>query len=154
MNPEDIINPTDRQAWLNSSRRLLSDACAAELDEFNYLFSSEYQKAYAEAKSAVPDAIKQLERSERGKRALLHFRTMLENGGNGLDAKNWLALEALIVRRSILDVQSAISQLRGSERGCRALKDLVRLMNNGGWGLDFSNLEALAAICRAGGYLG
>ena len=40
-------------------------------------------------------AIKQLDNSERGHPAAVPFRQLIANGGGGLDAANWKALEAL-----------------------------------------------------------
>ena len=50
--------------------------------------------------------IAQLQRSERGRQALSDFRNLLDNGGDGLDAKNWNAL-------------ASYCQIRASGRYCR-----------------------------------
>jgi hypothetical protein len=43
----------------------------------------------------VPSAIMQLLRSERGYRAFVAFRNLVDGGGHGLDRKNWAALATL-----------------------------------------------------------
>lgn len=37
-------------------------------------------------------AVRTLRRSERGRQALMDFRTLLDNGGDGLDDENWQAM--------------------------------------------------------------
>lgn len=44
---------------------------------------------------AIAAAVAQLRRSERGAQALLDFRKMLDNGGDGLDSENSRALATL-----------------------------------------------------------
>ncbi len=53
------------------------------------------QSVFKKACAAVPAAVAQLKRSERGRRALADFMALLANGGHGLDTKNWEALAAL-----------------------------------------------------------
>lgn len=50
---------------------------------------------------ATRAVIRQLSRSERGQQVLLDFRTLLDNGGWGLDYENWEALHSLcLIARS------------------------------------------------------
>lgn len=44
------------------------------------------------ARDAAGIAVRTLRRSERGHQALVDFRTLLDNGGDGLDDENWKAL--------------------------------------------------------------
>jgi hypothetical protein len=48
---------------------------------------------YEAAKLAVPNAISQLEKSQRGRLALKNFRQHF--AGSGLDSENWKALAVL-----------------------------------------------------------
>jgi len=45
-----------------------------------------------QARAVATIAVRTLRRSERGRQALVDFRTLLDNGGDGLDDENWQAL--------------------------------------------------------------
>ncbi len=72
-------------------------AAAAALNELSATLdpNSYYSRALAQAVSKVPAALAQLNGSERGQQALADFRTLLKNGGSGLDPQNWAALATL-----------------------------------------------------------
>lgn len=43
--------------------------------------------------------------------------------------------------------RSVIAPVRRSERGYQALIDFRTLLDNGGWGLDYENWQALGTLC-------
>lgn len=48
-----------------------------------------------QARDVAMIAVRTLRRSERGRQALVDFRALLDNGGDGLDDENWQALIVL-----------------------------------------------------------
>lgn len=46
-------------------------------------------------------------------------------------------------------IAAAVAQLRRSERGGAALAAFVKMIENGGGGLDADNWHALSTLCRA-----
>jgi hypothetical protein len=48
-----------------------------------------------------------------------------------------------------MDVDEAFAQLNKSERGRQAIMELKQLCDNGGYGLDPNNLQALSSIFSA-----
>lgn len=127
---------------------------AAAIAEIAYVLSPKHQEEYSQARAAVPAAIAQLQRSERGRRVLGDFKILLRNGGSGLDYKNWAALRSLVQPEDQQSIDAALAQLRKSNRGCQALKDFVKLFENGGDNLDVYNLKALDDLCSAEGHIG
>jgi hypothetical protein len=55
--------------------------------------------------------------------------------------------------RAVVQVPAALKQLNRSERGRRALRGFMRLIDEGADGLDATNWNALAVLCQACGYL-
>lgn len=47
-------------------------------------------------KAAVSNAVKQLSKSERGRRVLYNLKTLLDDGGYGLDSRNSVAFCVLV----------------------------------------------------------
>lgn len=70
-------------------------ADAAAMEELRAILGPTAQAAFKKAVADVPAAVAQLKRSERGRQALADFKTLLANGGYGLDNKNWAALATM-----------------------------------------------------------